>query len=228
MTELETKVSEGQQDTELPSPEFSEAPVSPTSSLTPEAISELSKALTPIIEDTIDRKFKSTTDKRFSKLDKGNAVLTEVLANLKNQGVSIPKEVERDFALRNYIDERLAEREVSSQTGNGIPQSGVSATEQFDAFAVVNSLGLDTNDAEVRSLLSGKYRSTDKFEAEAAKLALRKAAKPTADATSAAPLAGGSSSQPDTAALTGQLAKLQKDPLKNKVQIAALEKQLGW
>jgi hypothetical protein len=225
----ENKVSEEGQDSGLPSPTFSDKPVSPTSALGPDAIAEISKALLPAIEEQIDRKFKSTTDKRFSKLEKGDKALGEILASLEKQGVQIPAEVKREYDIKDYINQRIEEaREVSQPVDNGMSATGTKSDGRFDALKTIKSLNLDVADPDTVALMKGTYHDAYHFEAEAAKLALRKATKPTAQGSGQPPLGGGNSSAPDMAALTSELQKLQKMPMQNAVRIKEIEKQLGW
>jgi len=226
----ETKVSEDTQDANLPKLEFSEKPVSPTSDLSPEQIEAFSSMLKPIIEEVVERTVQSTKDKRFSKLEEGKSVLKEVLATLKAQNVPIPKEVEREYELRDYVDKRIEAMGGAPQPkDNGMSEDAAGVSGQFDALEILKQYGLDTANPDVTALFKVKnYRNVDHFEKEVAKLALKQAAKPTPSAGSVPPMSGGSSTQSDQGELVTQLAKAQKDPIGNKALIAELEKKLGW
>jgi hypothetical protein len=219
------------QDTSLPKPEFSEPQsASPTSALSTPTIEELLDS--PAFEDKINRMFKRTTDKRFSKLEKGEQTMTEVLAALKEQGATIPEAVEREYQLTDYINERISQA-VPVPQGNGMPAAPAKVEGQFDSLAVINSFSLDTNDAEVRELLKGKYRNPDHFNAEAAKLALKKAGKPAPSASSSSPLDGGGTStqglsDAEKEVKASRLQVLFRAPTSNKVEIEKLKKELGW
>jgi hypothetical protein len=227
--EVKQQVSEEPKDNGVPTPKFSEAPASPTSSLTPDAVASLSAALKPVIEEAIDRKFKSTTDKRFSKLEKGEGVLREVLATLKEQGVNIPDSVARDYEIRDYIDQRLKEV-VPQAKDSGVSALAASGVGQFDVISELKQRGLESTDPEVVTLLGGQYRNPDHFRAAAADLALRKAAKPT-PSQSAAPVMQGSAGRPlsevEKEMQYAKLKELYKTPTKSATEIARLEKELG-
>jgi hypothetical protein len=219
------------QEAGLPKPVFSESgSVGSTSQLSPDAIAELSKALSPMIEDTVNRAVQSTKDKRFSKLDKVTRDM-EVLASLKEQGATIPPEVERDYQLRDYVTQQIDSRLASEPSDNGISQSAPKAAGQFDALTVIKSFGLDTGDAEVIKLMSGTYRNTDHFQAEAAKLAYTRASKPAPSAAGTPPLGGGNAqsslSETEKEAKYIKLNELYKNPTKSAAEIKVLEKELG-
>jgi hypothetical protein len=230
-----TEVSEGfSPDAGMPILDVSASvPVSPTS-LSPEQIAEVSKSLLPMIEDTIERKFKSTTDKRFSKLDKlekKEVVMTELLATLKSQGATIPAEVERQYAVNDYIDQRIAERMVPRPTDNGMSAEVAKTEGQFDALSVLKTYGLESNDPLVPGLMSGRYKSVDHFELEVARAVAKKTAKPASSQASMPPLTGGVSSTSMTEveknAAYAKLNNLYKTPSASAVEIAELEKSLG-
>lgn len=225
MTEQEeSRVSEDSQESIVPTFDNSEVPASSTSALSPEMIAELSKSVE--FQRLVERTVQSTKDKRFSKLSKGETAMSEILATLKKEGATIPLEVERDYALKDYINQAV--REASAPEDNGMSKGTPKVDGMFDALATIKSLGLDSNDAEVLKLLKGNYRNTDHFTAEARGLALKKTAKPEPSPASLPPLGGGSSSQVTNAEMVAQLAKLQKDPIGNRTQILELEKKLGW
>jgi hypothetical protein len=231
MTEpVESTVSGTGQEAGLPKPEFSEnQPASSTSSFPPEALAEISKQLASQIEDAVERKLKSTKDKRFAALEKERTSLTELLTSLKEQGATIPPEVERDYAQRDYLEQRLAqEREAFPTKDAGPSKVGTSAEGQFDHLAVIKELKLDTNSAEVRNLLSGHYRNPDHFKVEAQALALQQFIKPAASPSASAPIAGTPSAPKDESALLAELQQLQKTPLKDPKRMTEIEKALGW
>ena len=205
-TVIEKKVSEELKDKGLPQPQFSEEPVSPTSALTPESIAALSQALKPVIEDTIDRKFKSTTDKRFSRLEQGESVMREVLATLKEQGVTLPPALEQQFQMQEYIDKRLSERGVPPNTDKSISaEAGIDSGNAVQQ--IVKEFQLDTSDPDVLTLLSGKYRNFDQLRAEAAILVARKATRPTPSSASSPPLPGGTIMTPGEKELVAEYTK---------------------
>jgi hypothetical protein len=225
------QVSGAVPDAGLPKPEFSEPTASSPSALSPTTIEELLSKLEPVLDDRIDRKFKSTTDKRFSKLEKGTQTMTEVLAALKTQGATIPPDVEREYALRDYVDQRVAQT-APIPSDNGMSQAPAKQDGQFDALSAIKSFGLDTNDAETLNLLKGKYRNPDHFSLEAAKLAIKKAGKPASSSSSLPPLGGGASQQAlsdaDREVKSAKLQKLYLTPTVNASEIASLKKELGY
>ena len=225
----EQKVSEEPKDKGLPQPQFSEEPVSPTSALTPESIAALSQALKPVIEDTIDRKFKSTTDKRFSRLEQGESVMREVLATLKEQGVILPPALEQQFQMQDYIDKRLAERGVPPKTDKSI-SAEVGIDNGNVVQQVVNELKLDTSDPDVLTLLAGKYRNYDHLRAEAALLVARKLSKPVPSPAASSPIPGGASFSRETIEeLVSRFNETKKYPTSPEYKTikAELEKR-GW
>mgnify|MGYP001176771704 CR=1 FL=1 len=175
MTEdIEKQVSGGGTEAGLPQPTFSESPASSPSALTPDQISAFSAGLKPIIEEIVERKVQSVKDKRFSLLEKGESSLTEALAQLKQQGVTIPPHIEQQFEVKAYVDRMLAERGVATAGDKSMSNAGANQTGNFNVVEELNMLGLSTNDADVVKLVGGQYRNADHFRAEAAKLALKK------------------------------------------------------
>jgi hypothetical protein len=192
MTEgLENQVSgEPVKDSGLPQPTFQDkVPASSPSALTPDQIKAFSDALKPVIEEVVERKVQSSKDKRFSTLERGESVMREVLATLKSQNVAIPRELEQELQLKDYIDQRLAGVAPAgdkSMSGAGANQSG-----NFNVVEELNSLGLSTNDQDVVKLAGGVYRNADHFRAEARLLALKKA-KPSSPSDTLSPAPVGS------------------------------------
>ena len=140
-----------------PTPDFSNKDVSPTSNLTPEQIGEFSKALRPIIEETVSRTLQSTKDKRFSTLERSTNAIMETLAELKAAGATIPPEVEREYQNRQYIEERIAAAtRPSAQQSNDSGLSKDSALAQ--ANSILDKFGIEKNDPQLAALwLSKKY-----------------------------------------------------------------------
>lgn len=235
MTEdLKTPVSgEVVKDNGLPQPKFSEpTPASPTSALSPDQIAAFSSALKPIIEDTIDRKFKSTTDKRFSrleKLEKGEDILKEVLTSLKEQGVVLPPQLEQQYQIREAVERELSARGVVSPTDKSISSGTPNQVDTFNVVDDLKTFELDTNNPEVLNALRGQYRNHDHFLAELGKLKVRLSKPSTpSDTVSPAP-AGGHVPQPENNdALIAELQTLQKNPAKNSARMKEIEKLLGW
>jgi hypothetical protein len=229
MADDKPKVSEETPETGLPQPKFSEQPASPTSAASPELISAISQALVPTIEEVIERKFKSTTDKRFSKLEKGDSVLKEVLATLKSQNVAIPPEVERDFQIREYIDERL--KTVVPEQGKSIPEAGTSqAQTNFDIVSELKSFDLDANDPAVLKIVSTQHRNPDHLRADLATFALGQSKQTPSETLSAAPTGGAKTSKltdEDIEAKSAKLNELYKTPTVSAAEIKKLEAELG-
>jgi hypothetical protein len=232
MTEQENKVSGEGLDTSVPTLEFSDNPVSPTSTLTSEQIEAFSNALKPVIEEVVERKVRSSKDKRFQRLEDGNMVMTEVLATLRQQGATIPEAVEREYALKEHIDAAVAKGIASQQGDNGMSHVETKSNGQFDALELVKQYGLDPADEKVVALFKAKnYRSVDHFEKEVLKLAVSGAAKPTPSSSSSPVLLGGGGasqmSDGDKLVKFAKLGVLYKTPSKSAEEIKVLEKELG-
>jgi hypothetical protein len=228
--ETKEKVSEEAKGNDPLQVEFSkEKPDSSTSALTPEQFSALSEQLAPIIEDAVERRIKSTTDKRFSRLEKSESVAKEVLATLKAQGVAIPKELERDYELREYVDQRI--EAATAGAGKSMSGTGVDSEGDFNVVEELKKLELDTNDVEVIAMVKDKkFRNPDHFRAEALALALRKAKTPPSDDTTNSPATGGSGkaklSDEKKEELGKQIVELQREPTTNAAKIKILMAQL--
>jgi hypothetical protein len=211
--EIKNQVSgEPTQETGLPQPTFSDTvPASSTSALSPEQIKAFSDALKPVIEEVVERKVQSAKDKRFSSLEKGESVMREVLATLKSQNVAIPKELEQELQIKDYIDQRLAG--VAPTTDKSMSSAGANQTGGFNVVEELNQLGLSTNNPDVVKLVGGQYRNADHFRAEAAKLAL-KLSKPFTPSDTVSPAPAGSSVV--AASATELIGTYKKEMLANR------------
>ena len=221
-TQLESGPS-GEQ--ELPTPSFSDKGDSSTSTGADEIVSKL----TPVLEQIVERKLQSVKDKRIGKLEEGQSNL---LAVLEEMGVQIPKEARTELRLRELEGQKSPQStQPAPVRDDGSSQQKAAVTE---AIAELNKYGLSSNDPGFIELLRGKYASRDAFDKAVmghivGKLAPPKPANP-ADVVQA-PATAASSGSGDTAAKIARLAELQKQPTKNKVEIAQLAAELdkaGW
>ena len=130
--------------------------------------------LSPVLE----KKLQSMTDKRFSKVDKALG-----LSELEEMGVQIPDHIKTEMRLRNL--EQQSQPVQQPSRGSGAPQDSDAVSQ------VIKDAGLDANQPEVISLLSGQYRNLDHFQAEAYKLKVRLANRPTSRTPDSAPAAQG-------------------------------------
>lgn len=97
-----------------------------------------------------------------------------------------------------------------------------------DAAQVVKQYGLDGTDAEViEKIFRQDFKSQQEVEFAALKIAYQRA-KPNQPSPSAAPAQVGQPASNDSEATVSRLRDLQKNPIRNKVEIAKLEKELGW
>ena len=145
----------------VPTPTFSGEGDSSTSADADVIVSKLVTKLTPVIEETVERKFKSATDKRFSRLEKASKRI-DLLAELKDQyNVPIPKDLENDMRIRD-LEEQLANRPVSSSDqGRSLADTAVT-----EALAEFTKYGVPTNTPEAIRILGGNYRNQDHMRAE--------------------------------------------------------------
>jgi hypothetical protein len=208
---------------ELPTPKFTDASAgSATSSVDTKALAqEVAKILRPDFEKVAQ----STKDKRIAQLEKRLGVSD--LAELEEQGVTIPENVKLEYRLRNLETQNQA---PPSQTPTS-QGSGASLTTQ-DVSEVVKQYQLDANAPEVLEALRGTYRNRDHFEATLAKVALARASRPQPSAAESAAISTESAAtNKDTVSMIARLTELQKSPTRNKAEIAKLAADLdqrGW
>lgn len=168
----------------------------------------------------------SDKDKRIPKLEGSLQDLMSEITRLKGHGFTDDEavsEVEFRQNVKELAQKMKGIEQSTSATGNGASGAGQ------EAQRVIEELKLNTSDPDVLTLLAGKYRNYDHLRAEAALLVARKLSKPTPSSASGPPIPGGQvQSPPETKELVAQLEKLQKDPIKNKVKIVEIEKELGW
>lgn len=155
---------------ELPTPEFSASGDSSTSGGAEDIVSKL----TPVIEQIVQRTVQSTKDKRISKLEK--AVGLDLLAELDEQGVAIPKDVRTELRLRELEGRGTPQPAQPAQpVDNGMSQQKAAVT---DAIAELQKHGLDTNDAGFLGILRGKYQSRAEFDLAVSRHVVAKLAPP--------------------------------------------------
>lgn len=144
---------------ELPTPEFSEnGASSPSGGSADEIVSKL----TPVIEQIVQRTVQSTKDKRISKIEKALGGRLDLLAELEEQGVSIPKEVRTEMQIRE-LQERISQPDTQPAPvrDDGASQPKTAVTE---AIAKLNEYGLSSNDPAFIEVLRGKYLNKDAFD----------------------------------------------------------------
>lgn len=176
-TENQTESSQPESQ-ELPTPEFSESGASSTSGGADEIVSKLIEKLTPVIEQTVDRKVQSTKDKRISKIEKALGGRLDLLAELEEQGVSIPKEVRTEMQIRE-LQERISQppAQPAPVSDNGLSQPKTAVTE---AIAELSKFGLDQNDPAFLELLRGRYANRAEFDLKVQRYVVGKLAPPKA------------------------------------------------
>ena len=207
---------------ELPTPEFSESGVSSTSNGADEIVSKL----LPHLEQIIERKVQSTKDKRISEIEKVLGGRNKILAELENEGVSIPKEVRTQMQLRE-LEERLAQAtgQPASPNVDGSTSQKAAVTE---AITELKEHGLATDDPDFIEILRGRYASRAEFDLKVQKYINRKL-RPTKPANPAdvvqSPAARGASTV-DVEKLTARLMELSKQPSKYAKEIAEIGDQL--
>lgn len=217
---------------ELPTPSFSESATSPTSTDADAIVSKLLEKLTPVIEQTVDRQVQSKRDKWIGKIQKTLGSKVDLLAELEEQGVTIPKEVRSEIRMRE-LEERLAEpsAQPAPRSVDGSTGQKAAVTE---ALAELNKYGLNSNDPAFIELLRGNYANRDAFDKAVyghivAKLAPPKPANP-ADVVQP-PATAQANGSGDTATKIARLAELQKQPTKYRNEIKQLAEELdkaGW
>jgi hypothetical protein len=169
----------------------------------------------------------STKDKRLSKIEKALGGRLDLLAELEEQGVTIPKDVRTEMQIRE-LQERLDQppTQPAPVRDDGSSQLKAATTE---AIAELKNNGLTTDDPAVIDLFRGQYRNRAEFDLAIQryinqKLRPSKPANP-ADVVQSPAL---SPNQPtdDTSVMVARLAELQKMPTKNRAEIQALKKEL--
>lgn len=215
-----TTVGGGEQvNEEVPTPKFTETSRdSATSALDPK---EIAKQVAEILRPEFEKTIQSTKDKRIAKLEKAVG-----LAELEELGATIPDHVKAEYRNRE-LEQRLAAMEerggsAPKQTSQG---SGAAAVSEW--ARIVEEVGLEKNSPEYINLLRGEYRNLDHFEAEAYRLKKRLDSKPN-PTIETSPILDGKKTSAGQGDKESRLASLQKDPIKNRKEIAELEKDLGW
>jgi metal-dependent amidase/aminoacylase/carboxypeptidase family protein len=214
---------------ELPIPQFSEKGDSSTSSGADEIVSKL----LPQLEQIIERKVQSQKDKRISEIEKVLGGRDKILAELESEGVNIPKDVRTQMQIRE-LTERLTQQSTqpAQQVVDGSTTQKAAVT---DAIAELKKYDLSSNDADFLALLRGKYTNRAEFDLAVSrhvvgKLAPQKPANP-ADVVQSPARATVTTNTGDTASKIARLTELQKQPTKNRAEIAQLAAELdkaGW
>ncbi len=209
---------------EPPTPKFTEPSAdSSTSTVDMDALAErLAARMMPTVEKLVQ----SQKDKRFSDIEK--RLDAAGLKELEDLGVSIPDNVKQEYRFRDMQKklEQLSAPVQEASPGRGATSDSAKVSE------VIKESGLDANTPEVISLLSGQYRNIDHFTAEAYKLKMRLANRPTPDASAAPAQSGGSvhieNSEEKKKALIAKVQEWQLKPSAHKQELADAYKELGW
>jgi hypothetical protein len=148
---------------DLPTPQFSdEGDSSPSADNVDVIVNKVVERLAPTLEQLTERKAKSLQDKRFSKIEKELGLRSNVLAELEEAGVEIPKDVRTEMRLRELEDRRPDQStQPAPVRDNGLSQQKAAVT---DAIAELTKNELDPNDAGFIELLRGKYASRAEFD----------------------------------------------------------------
>jgi len=166
------KVSGQPGEVELPTPSFSEPDVSQKSTDADEIVSKL----TPILEQLVERKVQSTKDKRLSKIEKVLGGRLDLLAELEEAGVEIPKETRTEMRLRELEEQRTqSSTQPAPVRVDGSTQQKAAVTE---AIAELNKYGLSSDDADFLNLLRGQYSNRAAFDLEVQRHIVKKIAPP--------------------------------------------------
>ena len=166
------KVSGQPGEVELPTPSFSEPDVSQKSTDADEIVSKL----TPILEQLVERKVQSTKDKRLSKIEKALGGRLDLLAELEEAGVEIPKETRTEMRLRELEEQRTqSSTQPAPVRVDGSTQQKAAVTE---AIAELNKYGLSSDDADFLNLLRGQYSNRAAFDLEVQRHIVKKIAPP--------------------------------------------------
>jgi hypothetical protein len=162
MATEDPKVSGQPGEVELPTPQFSEEGVSSTSTDVDVIVNKVVERLAPTLDETVERKAKSLQDKRFSKIEKKLGIRSDVLAELAEEGVTIPEDVRTRMEIRE-LRERLDQppTQPAPVRDDGSSQLKAATTE---AIAELKSNGLTTDDPVVIDLFRGQYRNRAEFD----------------------------------------------------------------
>ena len=162
MATEDPKVSGQPGEAELPTPQFSEEGASSTSTDVDVIVNKVVERLAPTLEQTVERKAKSLQDKRFSKIEKELGIRSNVLAELEEAGVEIPKEVRTEMRLRE-LEERRPEQSTQPAPvrDDGSSQLKAAVTE---AIAELKRNDLTTDDPAVIEVFRGQYRNRTEFD----------------------------------------------------------------
>jgi hypothetical protein len=226
MSVLPTQESGQTGNQDLPTPEFSDQPGASSTSADADAI--VSKLL-PQLEQLIERKVQSTKDKRISQIEKALGGRLDLLAELEEQGVSIPKDVRTEMQIRE-LQERI--NQPASEQPAPARDTGLSHPKQAvtDAITELQKYELDTNDAAFIELLRGKYANREAFDLKVQQhiVSKLKPQKPAsiADVVQAPAKGGAAGNKEETSVLVDKLAQYQKFPSKYKAEIEATKKEL--
>ncbi len=136
------------------------------------------------------------------------------------KSIAADNEVAAEKAMIRRIAQKLdvLDESPSNTTGNSVPVAN-------DKASTLQQYNLDANDPDVAEAIRGKNDPTE-VRLAALEVALKRATKPTPDASASPAVQGRPSPQSDTGAMISRLQQLQKFPTQNRQEIATLKKQL--
>lgn len=181
--------------------------------------------------DEVDARSKALQGEKDRGIKKANDELNELkrrfaeIEKLKKSGM----DEDAAFEELGFREEVRSVREQLSKLNPAQPQpAGNGAGKAVDAAEVIKKYELDGNDPEViAKILRGEFKSPEEMELAALRIAYGRA-KPTPPSPSAIPPLVGSTPSGNSDETVRRLNELQKDPIRNKSEIAKLEKELGW
>lgn len=181
----------------------------------------LAEALTPTIEEIVQRKTKSAKDKRIGRLE---GTVRDVLAEMKrlrDKGFTEAQaeEILNRTSLRPVIDEDEDDQpSATPAAGVSTPPPPPAAAPKKEADPSV--FGLNPNDPEVAELVrQGKNTPDDFYEY----ISKKKAAAPPASPAAVQPQPGGGAPKEDLQAeYKSKIEEVRKNPLGSKDQILAI------
>jgi hypothetical protein len=138
------------------------------------------------------------------------------------EAISEMQRVDADAQWRQTLEQKL-DSLAAQFTGAGTPSNGQQAVTK-----VFESIGLDVKDPRVASALLTKYESADQVELAAYRLSRQIQQSPNPNPAQSPSLPGGNAAGDNQGDLLTKLRELQQSPVKNRKEIAEVEKKLGW
>lgn len=167
--------------------------------------------------------------------DRGIKKTNEEVQDLKRKFAEIEKmkksglDEDAAFEELGFREEVRSVREQLSKLNPVQPQAtGNSEGLTVDMAKILQDYGLEASDPEVvERLVRGNFKTPQDAELAALKLAYKRA-KPNQPSPSAASALVGSPAVSNSGDNVQRLRDLQKDPIRNRAEIAKIEKELGW